>query len=190
VLDAPISSSDEVVSSTLAACSPVPCDRVCAVWDTCAEAPASASAPARTSPIVWASFSVIVLIAARSFPSSSVLRDSTACRRSPRAIRSAASRAVPTGPVTERVIATLTATPTATASARMRSITFRAEPAAAVMTSLCACIFAWCSSATASRESLRLRAASFTGASAAFPSCAVAMEPARIPSSTRRSPAA
>ena len=90
----------------------------------------------------------------------------------------------------ERVIAIETITPTATAARRMRSIAFRAAPAAPSMTAVCACIDFWWLSAISSIPSARPRAASFTDPTAAFPSCGVVMDPARTASSTRWKPAA
>ena len=55
VMDALICSRLAVVSCTDAACSLVPCERVCDEAETWLEAPLSAFAPARTSPITWAS---------------------------------------------------------------------------------------------------------------------------------------
>ena len=57
LMDALICSRLDVVSCTEAACSLVPCERVCDDADTWLEAPLSAFAPARTSPITWASCS-------------------------------------------------------------------------------------------------------------------------------------
>ena len=51
-IDALISSRLEVVSSTDAACSAVPCERDWEVAETCPAAAARASAPARTSPMI------------------------------------------------------------------------------------------------------------------------------------------
>jgi hypothetical protein len=57
LIEALISSREEVVSSTLEACSPVPWERDWAVDETWPEAEVSASEPARTSAITEASFS-------------------------------------------------------------------------------------------------------------------------------------
>src|SRR6478735_9099076 len=55
VIEALICSRLDVVSSTDAACSLVPCERDCEVALTCEEAPVSAAAPERTSPMTWES---------------------------------------------------------------------------------------------------------------------------------------
>jgi hypothetical protein len=120
VMEALISSSEEVVSSTLAACSPVPCERVCAVEDTWAEAPASASAPLRTSPRTCESRSSMSRMAAWSLPSSSLLETTTSSRRSPPAIRVATSTVARSGTAIPRV--------TTTASRRPRSAARAANP--------------------------------------------------------------
>ena len=111
VMEALICSSDEVVSSTAAACSPVPCDRVCEptatacalavspcdVLETCVEAVERAAAPLRTSPMTSASFSDISRMAAWRWPISSPLVTATGSRRSPAAMRRATATTPATG---------------------------------------------------------------------------------------------
>jgi hypothetical protein len=85
LMEALICSRLDVVSCTEAACSLVPCERLCDDADTWFDAPLSAFAPARTSPITWASLSNM---ATKAWPKpSSSERGLTRTRRSPAARR-------------------------------------------------------------------------------------------------------
>ncbi len=88
VIDALICSRLDVVSSTAAACSLVPCDSACDVAEICTDAAVNAPAPALTSPITCDNRSSIC---ARALPSvSREERGCTATVRSPAATRAAA----------------------------------------------------------------------------------------------------
>ncbi len=88
-IEALICSRLDVVSSTAAACSLVPCDSVCDVDDTCEAAEPSALAPERTSPITCDNLAIMFwsAVPSASFTDCGV----TVPVRSPCAMRTAAS---------------------------------------------------------------------------------------------------
>ncbi len=106
-MEALICSRLEVVSSTEAACSLVPCESVCEVAETCPAAEARALAPLRTSPMMRARLSPMSRMAESSRPISSLRLTSMRSVRSPWAMRWAACSVTARGSVMLRVMRAL-----------------------------------------------------------------------------------